>query len=155
MFVSGGSQVGDAGDQATLGLKVTNFGPIVEADIELRPLTVFVGPSNTGKSYLAILIYALHIVFATDGDLFQRMFLHGLDRPRTGRASLPELSDEDLHQLFNWLERIPEVAESDTVTSLHVAIQYPMALRVWSGPNSSTRTPFPILFVINSRVVSE
>ena len=110
--------MGDAGDQATLGLKVTNFGPIVEADIELRPLTIFVGPSNTGKSYLAILIYALHIVFATDGDLFQRMFLHGLDRPRTGRASLPELSDEDLHQLFNWLERIPEVAESDTVTSL-------------------------------------
>ena len=67
--------MGDAGDQATLGLKVTNFGPIVEADIELRPLTVFVGPSNTGKSYLAILIYALHIVFAASGDPFRRMVL--------------------------------------------------------------------------------
>ncbi len=43
-----------------LELEVLDFGPIVEAKIDLRPLTVFVGPSNTGKSYLAILIYALH-----------------------------------------------------------------------------------------------
>ena len=41
-------------------LEVKNFGPIVEAKIDLRPLTVLVGPSNTGKSYLAILLYALH-----------------------------------------------------------------------------------------------
>ena len=38
----------------------TDFGPIAKAEIDLRPLTVFVGPSNTGKSYLAILLYALH-----------------------------------------------------------------------------------------------
>ena len=50
-------------DNNNLKLNVTNFGPIVEAEIDLRPLTVFVGPSNTGKSYLAILIYALHPAF--------------------------------------------------------------------------------------------
>lgn len=49
--------------QDALELEVANFGPIVEAKIDLRPLTVFVGPSNTGKSYLAILIYALHRFF--------------------------------------------------------------------------------------------
>ena len=47
-----------------LELEVTNFGPIVSGQIDLRPLTVFVGPSNTGKSYLAVLIYALHRFFA-------------------------------------------------------------------------------------------
>lgn len=47
-----------------LRLKVANFGPIAEADIDLRPMTVFVGPSNTGKSYLAMLIYALHRFFS-------------------------------------------------------------------------------------------
>ena len=47
-----------------LQLSVTNLGPIARADIELRPMTVFVGPSNTGKSYLAILIYALHRFFS-------------------------------------------------------------------------------------------
>jgi predicted ATPase len=41
-------------------LDVSDFGPIVQASVDLRPLTVFIGPSNTGKSYLAILIYALH-----------------------------------------------------------------------------------------------
>ena len=41
-------------------LDVKDFGPIARASIDLRPLTVFIGPSNTGKSYLAILIYALH-----------------------------------------------------------------------------------------------
>ena len=46
--------------QDNLNLEVKDFGPIIEAKIDLRPLTVFVGPSNTGKSYLAILIYALH-----------------------------------------------------------------------------------------------
>ena len=44
----------------TLTLKVEDFGPIQQAELELRPLTLFIGPSNTGKSYLATLIYALH-----------------------------------------------------------------------------------------------
>ena len=42
-----------------LTVAAKDFGPIVEGTVELRPLTVFVGPSNTGKSYLATLIYAL------------------------------------------------------------------------------------------------
>ena len=57
----------DLATQGYLELEVANFGPIVEAKIDLRPLTVFVGPSNTGKSYLAILIYALHRYFG-DND---------------------------------------------------------------------------------------
>ena len=48
------------GGENNMKLSVKNFGPIAKAEnIEIRPLTVFVGPSNTGKSYLAILIYAL------------------------------------------------------------------------------------------------
>ena len=47
-----------------LEIEVTDFGPIAKAKIDLRPLTVFVGPSNTGKSYLAMLIYALHRFFS-------------------------------------------------------------------------------------------
>lgn len=45
-------------------ITVSNFGPIKRAEIDLKPLTVFVGPSNTGKSYLAVLIYALHCFFS-------------------------------------------------------------------------------------------
>lgn len=39
-------------------ISVANFGPIADGTIDLRPLTVFVGPSNTGKTYFAILIYS-------------------------------------------------------------------------------------------------
>ena len=52
-----------ASETKLIKLKSSNFGPIAESDIELRPMSVFVGPSNTGKSYLAILIYALHQFF--------------------------------------------------------------------------------------------
>ncbi len=60
--------------QESLELEVSNFGPIVEARVDLRPLTVFVGPSNTGKSYLAILIYALHRYFNSNIYPFRRRF---------------------------------------------------------------------------------
>lgn len=41
-------------------ITVKNFGPIGEAkDIHLSPMTLFVGPSSTGKSYLAVLLYAI------------------------------------------------------------------------------------------------
>ena len=52
--------------QDRIELEVKDFGPIVEASLELRPLTVFIGPSNTGKSWLATLIYALHRCFGDD-----------------------------------------------------------------------------------------
>ncbi|WP_424830563.1 AAA family ATPase [Ruegeria sp.] len=40
-------------------IKVKNFGPIANGEVTLRPLTVFMGPSNTGKSWLATLLYSL------------------------------------------------------------------------------------------------
>ena len=49
-------------------LDVEDFGPITKASVDLRPLTVFIGPSNTGKSYLAILVYVLHQCFGEDAS---------------------------------------------------------------------------------------
>ena len=54
--------------QDRLEIEVQDFGPIVHAKLDLRPMTVFIGPSNTGKSYLAILLYALHRFFGHNGD---------------------------------------------------------------------------------------
>ena len=93
-------------------IDVRDFGPVAEGSVELRPLTVFVGPSNTGKTYLAILIYALHRVFGG----FPRLPLPhgfslgawGLGRGRPGFSfSWRELEDlvseEDLQRIFNKL----------------------------------------------------
>ena len=56
-------------------ISAKNFGPIVSGSVDLRPLTVFVGPSNTGKTYLATLIYALHKTLP-DFSLLPVMYKH-------------------------------------------------------------------------------
>ena len=57
------SEIKDTQQHPNVEIAVENFGPIAKASIDLRPLTVFVGPSNTGKTYFATLVYALHGVF--------------------------------------------------------------------------------------------
>ena len=40
-------------------MKIKNFGPISNGKISLKPLTIFVGPNNSGKSYAAMLIHSI------------------------------------------------------------------------------------------------
>ena len=39
-------------------LQIKNFGPIKEAKIEVAPLTVFIGPVNSGKTYVSLAIHS-------------------------------------------------------------------------------------------------
>ena len=72
-------------------IEATNFGPIKQAAVDLRPLTVFVGPSNTGKTYFAVLIYALYRVLG-------------------GFRRLPVLSHRGYQRaLFDELDSLPTV----------------------------------------------
>lgn len=83
---------------------VRDFGPIVQANVELRPLTVFVGASNTGKSYLAVLIYALHRCLGrltrTDGEQFLQRLGWRID-PNELRSAPTE--EEVRSRLHDWL----------------------------------------------------
>ena len=42
-----------------LELNIKDFGPIKSGSINLKKLTVFIGPSNSGKSYVAILLHSI------------------------------------------------------------------------------------------------
>ncbi len=42
-----------------LKIEVKNFGPISFGEITLKPLTLFIGPNNSGKSYAAMLIHSI------------------------------------------------------------------------------------------------
>lgn len=68
-----------------LELVVSDFGPISKGQIVLKPLTVFVGPNNSGKSHMATLVHSIMTVeselhtfvlndtaSATHGDIFLR-----------------------------------------------------------------------------------
>ena len=96
----------DRFDQGSLEFEVSNFGPIVEAKIELRPLTVFVGPSNTGKSYLAILIYALHRYFSARGWPGHRRFPASL--PMFRRSGNERLSRKTVDLVLELAKQVVE-----------------------------------------------
>ena len=95
-------------DFKDLKLSVTNFGPITKADIDLRPMTVFVGPSNTGKSYMAMLVYALHGFFS--GKVIRPAFhlaygsrtIFGFDPTSEDDEAI---SSEDIDALIDWFSR--------------------------------------------------
>ena len=104
-------------ERKNLELSVRDFGPIARAEIDLRPLTVFVGPSNTGKSYLAILIYALH-----------RFFLAHINPWNFDPDGVRE---EHIGDLVNWIDEVSsqldapdlfsevrDVAAPDSINSL-------------------------------------
>ena len=91
-------------------IAVKNFGPIAEANIDLRPLTVFVGPSNTGKTYFATLVYALHSAF--NGLLGPDLLSHSepakiaslLSELLTDPA-IPKEEIQDIHKKLSMLDR--------------------------------------------------
>ena len=107
-------------------ISVENFGPIAEArEIDLHPLTVFVGPSNTGKSYLAVLIYALFRTFQIGG------FFYPLPRriKRIRHTNMLLFEDPDkatLNELHDFLIRLTK--KETEVTKF---LDLPERLQAW------------------------
>lgn len=99
-------------DPANYRLSVRDFGPIVEADVDFRPLTVFVGPSNTGKSYLAALTYALHQVLMEE-PIEVRMRRY---RPPGMRRFLRDIPQRDVQAIQAWAKQ-PDSTVGDQVNS--------------------------------------
>ena len=83
-------------------LEVSDFGPIIEGRIKLRPLTVFIGPSNTGKSYMAILIYALHRFFSENDELTR--FQHERWMYQLLESGELELSSTAIDTVMEWVQ---------------------------------------------------
>ncbi len=97
-----------------LQLTVSNFGPIAKAEIDLRPLTVFVGASNTGKSYLAILIYALHRFF-DDYAGSRHSSLRRAPSSLHGSITEPQLVDEkNIKKLAVWFRDVFGQADGES-----------------------------------------
>ncbi len=64
---------------------VSRFGPIEEGEIEFKPLTIFFGKNNTGKTYMGYLLWGLSS---------QRGFYHYLEpRIETYEETLQEFKE--------------------------------------------------------------
>ena len=80
-------------EQKNLKLAVKNFGPIREGEVEFKPLTVFIGPNNSGKSYMADASVCIDIAAV---NLGRRNF-----RIQTKILSF-DSSDEEIEALIRW-----------------------------------------------------
>ena len=99
------SEVKDTQEQPKVEIEVKNFGPIAEANIDLRPLTVFVGPSNTGKTYFATLVYTIYGTFYDiSGSSLLSLIDPGnvMDLLRTILSSLT-IPKEEIQEILNKL----------------------------------------------------
>ena len=112
-------------------IAVKNFGPIAEAHIDLRPLTVFVGPSNTGKTYFATQIYALHRIFngfSESGFLspFGPMNFTELmagNNPERGDLLDLAVAEEDIQELVGLFRKLSPGEEPFKLSNLPTRIQ--------------------------------
>ncbi len=101
------SQIRDMQQHPNVEISVRNFGPIAEANIDLRPLTVFIGPSNTGKTYFSTQIYTLHSIFngfSESGFLSpfgptSFMELMTGNNPERGILLDPAIAEEEIQEL--------------------------------------------------------
>ncbi len=137
--------MGKTNSKRLIESEVKNFGPIVEVKVDLRPFTLFVGPSNTGKSYLAVLIYALHRLFGAGysrrlrhitggfGVDFPVIFgtRHGYRQLRRGGKST-KLPEESIEILFNWIKQtFPKGGKS-----------FKQISKSFTGENCRSNSPF-------------
>lgn len=81
-------------------LEVKGLGPVTSASVEIKPLTVFIGPNNSGKSYIAMLIHALNCslgnpeAYRFSGSLLERIRKKIEENKTTEtRKSSPPLSE--------------------------------------------------------------
>ena len=126
-------------DTGALDIAVSDFGPIVEANVDLRPMTVFVGPSNTGKSYLAFLLYAMHCFFggvSAGGRRRLGSFPRGLLAADPGSDPL---SRESFDALADWAETVSSTVDNEkngaTVDVLPETIASLIRAR-WESPHA-------------------
>lgn len=94
-------------DADNIVLSIRNAGPILQAEnVALRPLTIFAGPGNTGKSYLATLIYAFHQIFNVRDRRFFAEFATSSVEDFDDSWLAGAVSQRDWQDLSVWIQRM-------------------------------------------------
>ncbi|HVB20633.1 MAG TPA: AAA family ATPase [Ktedonobacteraceae bacterium] len=75
-------------------ITVHNLGVLKEAEVDLKPLTVFVGPNNAGKTWLA---YTIASIFSSYGfSKYMEKYLHAYEENAPGLYPLLENAIEQV-----------------------------------------------------------
>ena len=105
-------------------LKLKNFGPITEAFLDVRPLTILLGRSNTGKTYLTTLLYALHNMFGgfpriplNNFDFVELKSTETTDQIEFANSLAKFSKNQKLPQKFPTFQSLPKFIQNELVFS--------------------------------------
>ena len=112
-----------------LTISVKNFGPIAEGSVDLKPLTIFVGPSNTGKSYMATAVHAVTSMTSHIGRIRRLRNQHGV----IFQANIPDMHDgvipREILRIFE--EWVRQQVSNSTRLSDQTIPSLPLEVRLW------------------------
>ena len=69
-------ETGQNSSRLNLTVDIRNFGPIKKASISLKPLTIFSGPNNSGKSYAALLLHSIVSAYSSPRKRYRLSDIH-------------------------------------------------------------------------------
>ena len=90
-------------------LLIKNFGPIGKAEINMKKLTVFIGPNNAGKSYVATLFYALSNALMETSKVSQRIIVHRIRKIIINALNKEQTNDQTKQLIFIPEEEISQL----------------------------------------------
>lgn len=123
------------GYHSVQSIAVRDFGPISQAEVELKPLTVLIGPNGTGKSYLALAIYALSRAIGVSYPQYNLRRSPALPRLwLRARANTIANFEEEVGELRKLM---PEW-ESLSADRVEEISKYPPSIREWIRRQSDT-----------------
>jgi predicted ATPase len=104
-------------------VEIKDFGPISNANIELKPLTMFIGPNNSGKSYASLLIYALrenigNLETGTPAEIVQKVIKNAFGE-LTDNKNYSTASGFIFDKIVPYIESEPKMTSSPLVISLN------------------------------------
>ena len=146
-------------------LKLRNFGPIKEASLDVRPLTILLGRSNTGKTYFTTLLYALHNMFGgfpkiplNNFDFLELRSIENTDATEFINSFIEFSKNQNSLLKFPTFQSLPDFFQSELIfskqnsnkfiqkLSLNLAAQFSVdsvsELRCQTNPNSEPMTIF-------------
>ena len=91
-------------------IKINNFGAIKEADIDIAPFTVFIGPNSSGKSFIAKLIQCFSLPH--ENSILEKGLIYSINSSKNFNETNKKLSDNFQKKFEEYLDKKPTL-ESD------------------------------------------
>lgn len=100
-------------------LTIKNFGPVLNADLELKAVNLFIGEQSIGKSTIAKLITIMTDIFSLN-MVINKGHIGWLDQLKT--YGLDIYSKDDYHIQYEWIEKdihlTLAITKEDTLTTI-------------------------------------